>query len=256
MDAAISDSPKRRSKSGFSKTLLRKGMSRKPPPKRSQEELCAFDTTSAESGSGAAVACSCSSTLTPAALSAAAFSAAALRSASAVAMVSRVAFHCFVFSAFLCSSPTHEKASLEASMTLPKASLPLPSTLEEAEPADLANSLAFFSASLSSVTLSSRLDAEPEAEAALSFQLLSSSEVFEERLCNFSPSSSSFSPPFAPRCETRSDVCCTLSQSFFIFSSFSMSLFTCSMTCLMKLFLRFCRTIGVHFPVRRPRWTS
>mmetsp|Transcript_9746 Transcript_9746/g.23341 ORF Transcript_9746/g.23341 Transcript_9746/m.23341 type:complete len:287 (+) Transcript_9746:531-1391(+) len=252
MDAAISVSPKTRSKRGFSKTLLRKGISPNRAPKRSQEELCAWDTTSALSGSAACAAWAPAwealrdaSAPSAASLSAAfaAFAAASF-SASAAAMASRDFFHCFVFSAFLSSSPRKLTAREDASITRENFSLVVCMKLEEAAEVEseafFRASFAFRSASLSSAALSNREEIVLAVELAEFFQLLSTSEVFEERLFILPPNSSSLSEEAAPDCWIFSEDRCTFSQSFRSLSSASMSFLTWSMTCLMKLFLLAC----------------
>mmetsp|Transcript_348 Transcript_348/g.818 ORF Transcript_348/g.818 Transcript_348/m.818 type:complete len:86 (+) Transcript_348:1135-1392(+) len=81
--------------------------------------------------------------------------------------------------------------------------------LDEAADVDsvalLKASRAFRRASLSSEALSSLSWVTLAAERAESFQLLSSSDVFEERLRILSPISSSLSEPAALDCEILSD---------------------------------------------------
>mmetsp|Transcript_10861 Transcript_10861/g.27142 ORF Transcript_10861/g.27142 Transcript_10861/m.27142 type:complete len:226 (-) Transcript_10861:243-920(-) len=225
MDAAISDSPKSRSKSGFSKTLLKKGMSLRPAPKRSHEEPRASDTTKALSGSGAGPGLAASSwpaaapsAAVPVALSVAAAAACAAASSSAAALAAaaaliawRPSFHCLVFSAFLSASLTQEKTFEEESITFPKTSFVLPNTALEDSLADsdraFMNSLAFFKDSFCSEASFILSDAADMLPVALSFQRLSTSEVDIEALLNLSPNSLILSSTVAPRSAILFDCC-------------------------------------------------
>mmetsp|Transcript_68266 Transcript_68266/g.200464 ORF Transcript_68266/g.200464 Transcript_68266/m.200464 type:complete len:295 (+) Transcript_68266:865-1749(+) len=247
IDAAISDSPNMRSKRGLSKTLLSRGLSRRLPPKRSQELLRASETTRAPSPVGPASALLSASFLASASTSTPWAFSSSFRAASSACWAShlaRASAHLLVFSAFLASSVNMLKKSLDLSITVVKVSLVfVKTTREPAAPVSEALfslSAACLSASFSCCALSRFWAVVDFKSDAFSFQELRSSDVREEALLSLSPQSAIRSSTIPWRLPMRSADFWALSQSFFILGSFSMSLFTWSMTCLMKLLSRCC----------------